>query len=130
MEILLLSGNIAYSGLLINCSYCFLYPDHDITPCPTTKHITSLLSVILLIFVSPLEIWNSCELHNTGSFGRVSACDRKIVGNKFLCLVILSHNFCFRAYSPCVFVFLFSRKRQVFKVKILFSFFLTSPDFS
>ena len=41
MEILLLFGNIAYSGLLINCSYCFLYPDHAITPCPTAKHITA-----------------------------------------------------------------------------------------
>ena len=41
MEILLLFGNIAYSGLLINCS-CFLYPDHAITPCPIAKHITDM----------------------------------------------------------------------------------------
>ena len=26
----------------INCSYCFLYPDHAITPCPTAEHITQL----------------------------------------------------------------------------------------
>ena len=47
MEILLLFGNIAYSGLLINCSYCFLYPDHAITPCPTAKHIKFVGSLIL-----------------------------------------------------------------------------------
>ena len=51
MEILLLFGNIAYSGLLINCSYCFFYPDHAITPCPTAKHITCFIYLLLLYLI-------------------------------------------------------------------------------
>ena len=43
MEILLLFGNIAYLGLFLNCSYCFLYSDHAITPCPTAKQIISIM---------------------------------------------------------------------------------------
>ena len=84
---------------------------------------------ILLTFVSPLEFLWSFKLHNAGSSGRITACDRKIVGNKYLCLVILSHHFCFRTHSPSTFVLPFSRKKQVFKFKILFlylsRFFLT-----
>ena len=31
-----------------------------------------------------LEFLSSLKLHNTGSFERIDACDRKIVGNKYV----------------------------------------------